>query len=172
MFCVAGLMLGIKLGLFLFPNFIDSSYRLSIDLIPTALVGTGLAIMSQFLGTIFSSLKKTTVVFLSTLAGAITTVFTTFLFIRIGCGPISANYSFISGYIVTIAVRVILLNKCIALKCRLQNLLWIVPVLLLTVYTYINLTVVFNIILLVILVSMIPILFKNEIAILKGKSNG
>lgn len=172
MFCVAGLILAIKLGLFIFPGFIDSSYGLSINLIPTALIGTGLAIVSQFLGTIFSSLKKTTVIFLSTLAGAVTTVSTTFLFIWIGCGPASANYSFISGYVVAITVRLILLRKYIGMSSKLQHLLWIVPALLLTIYTYINLNVIFNVILLVILMGTIPILFKNEIKALGGKFNG
>ena len=172
MFCVAGLILAIKVGLFIFPGFIDASYSSSIDLIPSALIGTGLAIISQFLGTVFSSLKKTTVVFLSTLAGAVTTVSTTFLFIALGCGPASANYSFISGYIVAISVRILLLKKYIGLKCKMQNLLWILPVLLLSVYTYINLKVLFNIILGVVLIGMIPILFKNELKALGGKFNG
>lgn len=172
MFCVAGLILGIKIGLFIFPGFIDSSYSFSVNLIPSALIGTGLAIVSQFLGTIFSSLKKTTVVFLSTLVGAVTTVSTTFLFIGLGCGAASANYSFIAGYMITITVRLILLRRFIGMSARLQNLLWIVPVLILTVYTYIDFSVIFSVILLIILMGMLPILFKNELKACGGKFNG
>lgn len=172
MFCVAGLILAIKLGLFIFPGFIDSSYDLSVNLIPTALIGTSLAIISQFLGTIFSSLKKTTVIFLSTLAGAVTTVLTTFLFLGLGRGPESANFSFILGYIVAITVRLILLRKYIRMSFKPQNLLWIVPILLLTVYTYINLEVLFSAVLLVMLIGMIPIIYKNEIKSLGGKLSG
>ncbi len=170
LFCVAALILIVKIGLSIFPTFIDSAYSESINLIPMALLGTGLAIISQFLGTIFSSLKKTSIIFLSTLAGAITTVSTTFVFIRLNCGPASANYSFIAGYLITIIIRVVLLKKYINLKCKFQYLLFLIPILFVAVGAYVNLEIYTNIIVLIILIAIIPILFTREFSILRRKN--
>ena len=169
LYCIALLIPAIRLGLFVFPEFIDSSYSSSINLIPTALIGTGLAIISQFLGTIFSSIKKTTIVFLSTLAGAITTVTTTFLFIYLGFGPESANYSFILGYLAAIVMRILLLKKHIGFRFRIRNLLYLIPILLVTIYVYINYTHIYNIIMLVILLLASPLFFAKELKGLRGK---
>lgn len=171
LFSVALLMLIVRVGLYVFPSFIAQEYTPSINLVPTALIGTGLAIVSQFLGTIFTSIKKTKIIFWSTLMGAITTVVTTFLFIKIGCGPEAANFSFIWGYIAAIVMRIIFLKKYISFKCNAQNITWLLPVLLIATHVFTSGTIVSNIILLIILLGMIPLFFRKEFESIRSKIN-
>lgn len=172
MYCVLILIPAIAVGLWIMPNFIDTSYSISIGLIPLALIGTGLAIISLFIGTIFSALKKTRVIFTSTLTGAIVTVATTVIFIKCDIGPASANYSFILGYIATISMRICILKRYMAFKCDWKTILLFVPLLLVVLYVYNNCKAVICLILLLVLFVLVLFIFKNEINSILGKGSG
>jgi O-antigen/teichoic acid export membrane protein len=121
MYFVALLIPGIAIGLSIFPTFLDASYSASILLIPSSIIGTGLAIISTFLGTVFSSLKKTSVISVSTFTGAIVCIITNYLLLRMNIGPVSANYAIIIGYLVTLGIRILILRKIIGLKIEVLN---------------------------------------------------
>ncbi len=120
---VALIVPAIRIALTIFPNFINATYAESINLIPDALLGTGLAIVSLFSGTIFSSVKKTNVIFISTLTGALVSVGSNILFILSGLNAASVNYSFILGYVTTITMRILILSKNMNFRVKAKDLL-------------------------------------------------
>lgn len=154
----------IKIGLTVFPDFIDSSYSESINLIPEALLGTGLAIVSLFLGTIFSSIKKTRIIFVSTLAGAMSGVLSNILFILGGLGAASVNYSIILGYVVTIAVRIIILKINLDFHVKIMDIM--VPLALFVCVStgYTKFTLTGNIFVLLVVAIMFILFFRNEVS--------
>ncbi len=159
----------IKIGLTLFPGFIDASYSESLDLIPAALFGTGLAIVSQFTGTIFSSIKKTNVIFISTLLGAVVSVSSNIVLILADFGAASVNYSFILGYIATIIMRIIILKKCMQFKVDYMNILAVTLLFILTSIVYITTNMMWSIVLLPGLLAFSVLFFKKELRSLLKK---
>ncbi len=153
----------IKIGLSIFPTFIDVSYTESLDLIPCALFGTGLAILSQFLGTIFSSIKKTNIVFVSTLVGAVVSVSTNIAFILLNLGAASVNYSFIMGYAATILMRIFILKKAIDFHLSIRDILIPTILFIIVCVVYSTLTVAWSVLAVVIIVGIFILLLKNEI---------
>lgn len=169
--CIVLLIPAVRVGLYLFPSFIDAEYSQSINHVPMALIGTGLAVVSQFLGTILTSLKKTKMIFASTMAGAVTTVVTTFFFIKVGCGAESANLSFACGFIINVLIRVVFMNRCISFKCGALNLCLLVPMLAFAVLIYVYTDAVWNIVFAAVALCLIPLLFRKEFKSYRGKLN-
>ena len=167
MLCVALMIPAVKIGLAIFPSFIHENYAAAIPMIPTALIGTGLAIVSLFLGTVFSSVKKNSVIFLSTLLGAIVTVGSNlFCLLVLDLGPISANYALMLGYLSSISVRLILLNKYVSLKPSLDVWACILPLLILATLVFLRLGVVWNIIGFIGILVAGFFLFRKELRVL------
>ncbi len=159
----------IKIGLALFPGFINDSYAESLNLIPSALYGTGLAILSLFTGTIFSSIKKTGVIFVSTLAGAVANVGTNIGLILLGQGAYAVNYSFIIGYVVTILIRILILRKSMSFKVYISNIIIPTSLFLAVTAVYIFLNVWFSVIAFVLALAFALFYFRKEaVVLLKG----
>lgn len=170
MLCVALMIPAVKIGLAIFPSFIHESYAAAIPMIPTALIGTGLAIISLFLGTIFSSVKKNNVIFLSTLLGAIVTIgVNIFCLLVLDLGSISANYALMLGYLSSISLRLILLKKYVSLKPSLDATACIVPILVLSTLVFLFCGVVWNIVGFFGVLSAGILLFRKELLILIDK---
>ncbi len=153
----------IKIGLTLFPGFIDVAYADSINLIPSALFGVGLSIISLFIGTIFSSIKKTNVVFISTLLGAVVSVSTNIVFILAGLGAYSVNYSFALGYIATIVMRVIILKKYMQFRVNYIEVLIVILLSIALSVIYVATDVYLNVFALIAALAFAVLFFKNEL---------
>lgn len=162
---MGGLLLAIpaiKIGLAIFPDFIDSQYYDSIILIPLALTGTIFSVANLFLGSIFGGLKKNNVIFISTLVGAIVNVVVIFALINY-LGVMAANIAFISGFAVALFVRTFVLKKQINMKVKYWYFAILIPLLAIVIFIYNNLGWIYNLIAFFALVCICIIVFKEEI---------
>ena len=169
MYCVALLVLGVRIGLWILPSFIGPEYHASIAMIPAAMIGTGLAIVSTFMGTIFSSLKKTNIIFLSTLLGAVVAVVSNILMIRLGVGPGAANDALILGYLASTAMRIVLLKRMMPFTFKPLHMAVLTALILATVFVYVYLSVLYALLWLLILLAVAVLYFKTELLAVKNK---
>ncbi len=169
MYCVALLVVGVKIGLWILPSFIGPEYHASIAMIPAAMIGTGLAIVSTFMGTIFSSLKKTNIIFLSTLLGAVVAVLSNILLIRLGAGPGAANDALILGYLASTAMRIVLLRRMMPFTCKPVHMAVLAVLILVTVLVYVHLSVLYVFLWLIALFVIAVFYFKTELLTVKNK---
>lgn len=172
LYCVVLFIPAIKLGLWILPSFIAPEYAASVNMIPAAIIGTGLAIVSTFMGTIFSSLKKTNIIFISTLLGAITAVVTNIVMIKLGVGPNSANYALILGYIASTVLRIILLRRMLPFSFEPLNIAVIFVLIVITTAIYVRLSVLYSVLWLAAALLFAVFYFRKELTSLIKKIRG
>lgn len=153
----------IKILLAIFPSFIDASYSTSIYLIPLAMGGAIVSIVSSFVGSIFGGIKKSNMVFVSTLIGAIVNVGLVVGLIYAGVGVQAANIGFMVGFFVNLVARFISLKKYINLKVKYWYFLAFVPIYAGISFMFLYLKWYYLIIAIAVVVSLGVLLFKNEI---------
>lgn len=153
----------IKLGITIFPNFIDKSYHNSIYLIPYALFGTLFSIASSFLSSIFSAIKRNTANSLCTTIGAIFNVLIIFICLYLNIGVLSAYIAFASGFAINLLLRMILLKKFINLKVNYLYFLILIPVYFIVSYVFAKLNYIYNLMIIFLIIILIPIFLKNEL---------
>lgn len=159
----------IRLGLTIYPNFIDQSYADAVTLIPLALAGAVMSIASSFLGSIFGGIKKNGIIFISTLVGAIVNIGTIFLLLN-PLGASAANVAFLLGFTSAVLVRTLVLRKAIGLKVRYWYFLIAIPVYLGVAYAFDRLNWVYNLLILLALLLGACFVMKNEIKLIWYKS--
>ena len=114
-FLMYGMVLLVPAVSIIFPYMIGPEYRDAYSLVPLYLFATVESIYSVFLGNIFGAEKKTGVIFYSTLAAAAANVSLFHLLVgRLGVQ--AANISLSIGFFVIIMIRLILLNRSIAIQ--------------------------------------------------------
>lgn len=165
---LAGILIVIPIIKIIFPFFINSNYDASASLVPLALMGTIMSILSGFLGSIFGGIKKTGIIFLSTLAGAIINLAVIFSLINF-IGAMAANIAFLAGFAVNVLLRTIVLNKIINMKVKYWYYLIFIPVFILVVIVYNYGNWIFNLIEVLILFFLSLILFRKEIILIFDK---
>lgn len=155
-FMVALLLIlpAIRVGLWIFPNFIHASYAEAVRLLPLAFFGAFLSVLSSFLDPIFGAARKTGMILLSTLAGALVNVAVILLLFRLGFGVAAANLSFLCGWAVTVGIRLMVLYRGARLRLRFGHFLWFLPLAVLTALAFLQLSPVANV---VVLLGMLPI---------------
>lgn len=146
----------------IFPFFVDSSYNASASLIPLALMGTIMSILSSFLGSIFGGIKKTGIIFLSTLAGALVNLAVIFSLINF-IGVMAANIAFLAGFTVNVLFRTLVLKKIIHMKVKYWYYVLFIPVFLITVLIYDYCNVIINIIMFIISIGLGCFVLRKEI---------
>jgi len=115
-FLFAGLLALIPFVKIVFPYMvIDEVYQPAFALVPLYLFATVASIYCNFLGNIFSAEKNTKIVFYSTFAAAIVNVIL-FHSLIYKIGPQAANISLLSGFLVNIILRIIILGKHVTIK--------------------------------------------------------
>lgn len=159
----------IKILLAIFPSFIDASYSTSIYLIPLAMGGAIVSIVSSFVGSIFGGIKKTNMVFVSTVIGTLVNAGLVVGLIYAGVGVQAANIGFLVGFFVNLVFRFIALKKCINLKVRYWYFLAFIPIYAGISFMFLYLKWYYLIIAIVVVIGLGILLFKNEIKILMQK---
>lgn len=157
-----GLFISIPIIKIIFPYFIDSSYNPSAPLIPLALFGTIMTILGVFLGSIFGGIKKTNIIFVSSLLGAIVNVIIILLLIN-KIGVMAANYALIAGFSINVLIRLIVLKKIINMKFNYWYFLIIIPFFILVNYIYNNANCICNFIMLIIILIISLIIMRKDI---------
>lgn len=133
-----------RVGLWLFPGFIDASYGEARLLIPAALVGAALTVLCDFLEPMFGAAKKTGMLLLSTALGAILNVALTLLFIQCGGGALGAHLAFCIAAFGTVLLRVLLLRRIVGLCLRPFHLVAF-PLVAVAVFAYHYLSAAWNV---------------------------
>lgn len=140
---MVGLLLVIPIVNIVFPVFINDSYSASAPLVPLALFGTIITILSSFLGSIFGGIKKTSTIFISTMAGAVVNLAVVFSLINV-IGVMAANVALLAGFAVNVIFRTITLKKYINLKVRYWYYIVFIPFFVVATFIYNNLGWVYN----------------------------
>ncbi|NLL56398.1 MAG: lipopolysaccharide biosynthesis protein [Clostridiales bacterium] len=162
---IAGLLLLIpliRLGLIIYPNFINAQYSDSIVLIPLALTGTIMSIASSFLGSIFGGIKKNNAIFISTLVGAIVNIGVIFALINI-MGVMAANIAFIAGFTATVLIRTLILKKEINMKVKHWYFAALLPILAAVIYVFNELNWVYNLLVFLAITVLCAFMLRPEI---------
>jgi O-antigen/teichoic acid export membrane protein len=144
----------IRVGLWIFPQFIHASYAPAVALLPLAFFGAFLSVFSSFLDPIFGAAEKTGLILGSTLAGAVVNVALVLTLFHLGVGVEAANIAFLSGWAVTVSIRLVVLCRGARLQLRFGRLLWFLPLSAGVVVAFWYLPPVWN---MLVLVGMLPI---------------
>lgn len=169
---MTGLLLilpAIAILLAIFPSFIDQQYNAAVALIPIAMAGAIMSIASSFLGSIFGGIKKTNIIFVSTLCGALINVGVIFALIKLGVGVQSSNIAFLIGFAVTVLIRTFLLYKYIKMKTNYLYFIIFTPFFIAVSYAFIKLPWYANLISIIFVVILSIFVFKKEIALIRSK---
>lgn len=157
-----GILLSIPVIKIIFPYFIDSSYNASASLIPLAMLGTIMTILSSFLGSIFGGIKKTGIIFTSTLAGAIVNIIVIFSLINV-IGVMAANIALLAGFTVNVLFRTFVLKRYINLKVKYWYYLIFSIIFILEVYIYNEMDSIYNLLCSGIILCFSLMIFFKEI---------
>jgi O-antigen/teichoic acid export membrane protein len=157
----------IKIGLAIYPNFIDVQYNDSIILIPLALAGTVMAILSSFLGSVFGGIKQNNFIFVSTLLGAIVNLGVIFALINI-IGVMAANIAFCAGFTATVLMRTLILKRKINMKVKYWYFAIAIPLLIAIIYVF-NLNWFYNLLTFAVIAALGGLVLKPELTVLYHK---
>jgi len=161
-FLFMGIVVLIPVIKLVFPFLIDSSYSKAISIIPLYLLAIAASQYSYFYGNIFGAEKKTNVILYSTLTAAAVNVGV--LYFSVGFfGLQVANISLLSGFIVNIIIRVLILRKKIAIKIDMKFISFGVLLFILVCYFYFKCDVVLNFIILISMLMISVFVFKDLI---------
>lgn len=158
------LLLAIK---FIFPLLIDKSYAGAEIIIPLALIGVVANSIAGFIGTIFSSEKKTAWTFWSTIIASVSNVLFSILLTN-NYGLIGATLSLTISFIILLIIRLIILKRKFDISIPLNQYFYIILFLFISiVYYFIDYN--FLVVAIIILVIM-AIYFLKDLLILLIKS--
>ena len=125
---VAGLIVILPAVSLVWPFFIDAQYAAAKVLVPLAMLGTVFSILSSFLGTIFGGLKKSSVIFVTTMIGAVVNVGLLFLLLYLGMDVQAANIAFLVGYLVNDILRIVMVKRYIPYRVEARYYLLLLPI--------------------------------------------
>ncbi|WP_010677041.1 lipopolysaccharide biosynthesis protein [Bacillus timonensis] len=152
----------------IFPLFIDSSYNNAISIIPFALIATLFSVISSFLASIISTIKKNKFIFTTTMFGSVVNV----ILINILISPIgvqAASVSLAIAYLVIVTRRFMLISRYLVIKVDYFMLLYITIFFSITCYSYFFLNNIMNAILFLILFCVPIFIYKDRIVSLIRK---
>lgn len=146
----------------IFKHMIDISYYDAKSIIPFFMIATFMSAISSFLASIFSTLKKTNVVFTTTLIGSIVNVVMVHLLIgRLGVQ--AASIALFLGFTANVIRRIVVLKKYIDIKLdyKLFSLLTLIITVDTLIYFYGGILI--NIILLIAMIISFLLVYRCKI---------
>jgi O-antigen/teichoic acid export membrane protein len=126
-----------------FPFMVDPAYAPARRIIPLYLVATMASIYSLFLGNIFGAIKKTNIIFISTVGACLVNVFILHSLIDF-IGVQAAALSLLGGYLANIGIRLLLLKKEINYQIKSNHLFAVIPILLIASAVYFQMDYIAN----------------------------
>lgn len=152
---------------FIFPILIDSKYSEAIYLVPFTILAAVFTAYSSFLSSIIGTLKKTKIIFTTTLSGAVVNIVFLLLTINI-LGIQSATISLTLGYFVMFIRRLQLVNKTLQVNVHWKDFIISCAVYFVTssVFTYYGNLI--NVGMLFIVIIFYLIYFKEDILKIKN----
>jgi O-antigen/teichoic acid export membrane protein len=161
----------IRILLFIWPSFIDSSYSEAINLIPIALTAAMFSIMSSFVGSVFISLGMNKQVFLTTIVGALINVIVTISLIHMGIGVLSASIGLALGFFFTVFSRIFVLKRKIGLTFDYVNIITLFVFLGIAIFVYMN-HILVNLMFLIIVILITILKYRKLIFLTINKLKG
>lgn len=119
----------------IFPFMVRGDYGASKDLIPIYLLATVASAVSSFLGNVFTAFKKNNVLFYTTLLGSVLNVILVHLLLPV-LGVQGASIALLSGFLVNIAVRLLVLRREIRISVDWKFLVFLVGLLAVVMVVY------------------------------------
>lgn len=176
MFLFAGLLALVPLVKLIFPIMVGSSYSGSFMLVPLYLFATVASIYSFFLDNVFSAEKNTRVVLYATLIAAAVNVAVFHLLVW-HIGPQAANISLLSGFLMNIGIRMVILRKSVTIKLNYWIILGGTALFAAVFYVYANMgmaanAVCFGVVCVIAIFALRDILMKLWAAAKRGMSTG
>ncbi len=154
-FLYLGLIIALPVVRIIFPFVINKQYGNAMNLAPIALYATFFSSISSFLSSIISILKKNSLIFTTTLLGAIVNVIVIVALINV-LGVQAANISLCVGFFVNVVMRIKLINRDVKLTIDYKILVLLTALFILSVVIYMLFS---NIVNLLFFIMMIPIFF-------------
>lgn len=150
--------------LIVFPIMVDSQYSQAVNIVPVYLLATMLNAFSSFLTAIFGAIKKTKVLFTSTLIGCLVNIILVHTLIgKIGIHAASVSMFF--GFLVCVIIRIAILKKSIRLKLDMKRIVCqYIPLLCVSVAVYFTGSMLYNVILLAVLLVVSAFVCRDEVA--------
>ena len=108
-----------------FPILINNSYKEAELIIPITLLGVAANSIAGFIGTIFSSEKKTNWIFLSTIISSILNVVLSLILTK-KYGLLGSSLSLTLSFIILLVIRLIILNVHFKIKIAFKEYIWII----------------------------------------------
>ena len=147
MLCI-GTILIIPITYIIFPIMVNKAYADSIDLIPLCIISTVAAAFSAFLGSIFGSIKKTKIIFTTTIFGCILNILCiNFLITKIGLQ--AASLAMFLGFLLNIILRIKSLKKFMVIRIEYKSVIlftFIISYIALVFLSHITYLNIFNIV--------------------------
>lgn len=148
-----------------FPIMIDSQYNQAVNIVPMYLLATMLNAFSSFLTAIFGAIKKTKVLFTSTLTGCLVNIVLVHALIGI-IGIHAASVSMFFGFLVCVFIRIAILKKSIRLKLDVKRIVLLyIPMLCVSVAVYFTGSMLFNMILVPVLLLISVFVCRDEVGL-------
>ncbi|HOZ54117.1 MAG TPA: lipopolysaccharide biosynthesis protein [Bacilli bacterium] len=116
-----GTLIIVPVTYIIFPIMVDKAYSTSINLIPLCIVATVASAFSAFLGSIFGSIKKTNVIFTTTVFGCILNILCINLLIT-QIGLQAASLAMFLGFLLNIILRIRYLKKFMPIKIDYKSI--------------------------------------------------
>lgn len=146
----------------IFPYFVDPNYILAKGIIPIYIIAIIFSVFSSFLSNIISAYKQNKYIFISTLLACITNVLCA-LYLIPNLGLIGACISLACGYAVNCLIRILILKKIISLKFKYSHLLYMIPICIIYIYIYDNLSFIYQILAILMAILIGIVIFRNDI---------
>ena len=146
----------------LFPYLTTKEYIIAKPIIPFYILATVLTILATFLGNILTAYKKTSTIFISTLCACIVNLVIIYLFIN-KIGLITVPIALFSGYLVNCIIRIQLIKRVTRFKYNIKNLVYIVPIITVTVLVYQSNKLWLNVIIMLLAITFSIVTFREYI---------
>lgn len=148
-----------------FPFMVDGQYLDAKFIIPTYLLGSIVNVFSTFLGSIFGAIKKTSIIFYTTVIGSVVNVLLVHLLIS-DLGLIGVNISLFVGFLINIIIRTYVLKKHISINVNANKIFILSVVFIVEYILFMRSNIWGNIISLGLAIIISFILFREEVYIL------
>lgn len=166
-FLYLGLIIALPVVRIIFPFVINKQYGNAMNLAPIALYATFFSSISSFLSSIISILKKNSLIFTTTLVGAIVNVIVIVALINV-LGVQAANISLCVGFFVNVVMRVKLINRDVKLTIDYKILVLLTALFILSVAIYVLFSNMINLLFFVLMIPVFFFIYKDKImAIIK-----
>lgn len=154
-----------------FPLMIDSQYSQAVNIVPAYLLATMLNSLSSFMTAIFGAIKKTKVLFTSTLTGCLVNILLVHMLIG-EIGIQAASVSMFFGFLVCVFIRIAILKKNIRLNLDMNRIACqYIPLLCISVWVYFTGDILYNVISLVALLTASAFICRDEITLIINAIN-